>query len=150
MANPARRETVLFICTHNAGRSQMAEVLLRRMHGDRYETFSAGTDPKPLNPYVVRAMAETGIDLSAARSKSVGEFRGRTFDHVVTLCDTARKSCPSFPGGKNLVHRAFPNPSSFKGTDEQVLAGARRVRDAIRAWLEEIFGATGESEQENK
>jgi arsenate reductase len=140
MANPASRETVLFICTHNAGRSQMAEFLLRRLHGDRYETFSAGTDPKPVNPYVVRAMAETGIDISAARSKSLDAFRGMTFDHVVTLCDQARKQCPFFPGGKNLVHRAFPNPSSFKGTDEQVLAGARQVRDAIRAWLEEFFG----------
>ncbi len=133
------KETVLFICTHNAGRSQMAEALLRQMHGDRFETSSAGTDPKPVNPYVVRALAETGIDITAARSKSIEEFRGRTFDYVVTLCDGAKQMCPFFPGGKHFLHRAFPNPSSFQGTDEQVLAGARQVRDGIRAWLEKTF-----------
>ena len=135
-----RRETVLFICNHNAGRSQMAEALLRRLHGDRYDAFSAGTEPKPVNPYVVRSLSELGIDISKARSKSIEEFRGRTFDHVVTLCDRARETCPFFPGGKRLLHRVFPNPSSFKGTDEQVLAGVRGVRDGIRAWLGEAFG----------
>jgi len=141
MDNVSDKETVLFICTHNAGRSQMAEALLRQMHGDRFETSSAGTDPKPVNPYVVRALAETGIDISAARSKSIEEFRGRTFDNIVTLCDRARQDCPFFPGGKNFLHQAFPNPSSFQGTDEQVLAGARQVRDEIRAWLEKTFAA---------
>jgi arsenate reductase (thioredoxin) len=135
-----RRETVLFICNHNAGRSQMAEALLRRFHGDRYETFSAATDPKPVNPYVVRVLSEQGIDISTARSKSIEEFRGRTFDQVVTLCDRARDTCPFFPGGKRFLHRVFPNPSSFKGTDGEVLAGVRSVRDGIRAWLVEAFG----------
>jgi len=135
------KETVLFICSHNAGRSQMAEALLRQMHGDRFETFSAGTEPMPVNPYVVRALAETGLDISSAHSKSIEEFRGRTFDYVVTLCDRARQSCPFFPDGRNFLHQAFPNPSSFEGTDEQVLAGARQVRDGIRAWLEKTFAA---------
>jgi arsenate reductase len=137
------RETVLFICNHNAGRSQMAEALLRRFHGGRYKAFSAGTEPKPVNPYVVRSLEEIGIDISNARSKSVEEFRGRTFDHVVTLCDRARESCPAFPGGAHVLHRTFPNPSSFRGTDAQVLAGVGTVRDGIRAWLEETFGNRG-------
>ena len=134
------RETVLFICNHNAGRSQMAEALLGRFHGGRYEAFSAGTEPKPVNPYVVRSLAEIGIDISQARSKNIEEFWGRTFDFVVTLCDRARETCPFFPGGKRHLHRVFPNPSSFKGSDEEVLAGVRTVRDGIRAWLAEEFG----------
>jgi arsenate reductase len=140
MDGKGARETVLFICNHNAGRSQMAEALLRRFHGDRFEAFSAGTEPKPVNPYVVRSLAELGIDISSARSKSIEEFRGRTFDYVVTLCDRAKDSCPFFPGGKRFLHRAFPNPSSFLGTDEEVLAGVGSVRDGIRIWLVEVFG----------
>jgi arsenate reductase len=136
-----KRETVLFICNHNAGRSQMAEAILRRLHGDRFEPFSAGTEPLPVNPYVVRAMAETGVDISSARSKSVEEFKGREFDYVVTLCDRARQGCPFFPGGKNFIHQAFTNPSSFEGSDEEIMAGVRKVRDEMTEWLVKTFSA---------
>ena len=141
MSEVMKRETVLFICNHNAGRSQMAEAILRRLHPDRYEAFSAGTEPMPVNPHVVRAMAETGIDISSARSKSIEEFRGRTFDFVVTLCDKARQGCPFFPGGNNFIHQAFTNPSAFEGSDEQIMAGVRKVRDEIRDWIAKTFAA---------
>jgi len=134
-----KRETVLFICNHNAGRSQMAEALLRRMHGDRFEPFSAGTEPRPVNPYVVRVMAEQGIDISAARSKGIAEFKGREFDYVVTLCDRAKEGCPILPGGKNFLHQHFANPSSFEGAEEEILKGVRGVRDQLREWLEKTF-----------
>lgn len=130
---------VLFICTHNASRSQMAEGFLRVLKGDRYEAFSAGTEPRGVNPCAVRVMAEAGVDLSGHRSKSIDAFRGVSFDEVFTVCDSARESCPFFPGGARRGHRSFPDPSLLEGTEEEVLAGFRFVRDAIRAWIEEEF-----------
>ena len=126
---------VLFICTHNASRSQMAEGFLRAMTGDRYEVFSAGTEPRGVNPYTIRAMAEAGINLHGHRSKSVDEFRDVAFDEVVTVCDSAHESCPVFPGGGRKRHRSFPDPSLFEGTEEEILAGFRSVRDMIRDWV---------------
>ncbi len=126
---------VLFICTHNASRSQMAEGFLRAMKGDRYEVFSAGTEPRGVNPCTIRVMAEAGIDLHDHRSKSVDEFRDMAFDEVVTVCDSARESCPVFPGGGRKSHKSFPDPSLFKGTDEEILSGFRTVRDRIRDWI---------------
>lgn len=126
---------VLFICTHNASRSQMAEGFLRAMKGDRYEVFSAGTEPRGVNPCTIRVMAEAGIDLHDHRSKSVDEFRDMAFDEVVTVCDSARESCPVFPGGGRKSHKSFPDPSLFKGTDEEILSGFRTVRDSIRDWI---------------
>lgn len=126
---------VLFICTHNASRSQMAEGFLRAMKGDRYEVFSAGTEPRGVNPCTIRVMAEAGIDLHDHRSKSVDEFRDMAFDEVVTVCDSARESCPVFPGGGRKSHKSFPDPSLFKGTDEEIISGFRTVRDSIRDWI---------------
>ena len=126
---------VLFICTHNASRSQMAEGFLRALKGDRYEVFSAGTEPRGVNPYAIRAMAEAGIDLHGHRSRSVDEFRDMTFDEVITVCDSARESCPVFPDGGRKRHQSFPDPSLFKGTDEEILSGFRTVRDRIRDWI---------------
>jgi arsenate reductase len=129
---------VLFLCTHNSARSQMAEAFLDALYGDRYETQSAGVTPNGLNPYVVRAMAEIGIDISKNRSKSIEEFRGENFNYVVTVCDSARETCPFFPGEK-IIHKAFEDPSKFKGSEEEIMRGVRRVREEIKEWIKHTF-----------
>ncbi len=131
---------VLFLCTHNSARSQMAEALLNHLYGDRYRAYSAGTAPSGVNPYAVSVMAEIGIDISKNRSKSLDEFRGEEFDYVVTLCEGAKESCPFFEGGKVHLHRGFQDPSSVEGSEEAILEAFRRVRDEIRSWLIETFG----------
>jgi arsenate reductase len=133
------KKKVLFICTHNSARSQMAEGLLRTLYGDRYEAYSAGTEETAVNPYAIEAMRLAGIDISGHRSKTVQEFRGENFDLVVTVCDDARESCPFFPG-KKVIHKSFEDPSRAEGTDEQVLAVFERVRDEIRVWIEDTLG----------
>jgi len=131
---------VLFLCTHNSARSQIAEGFLKARYGDRYETFSAGTDPTSVNPLVVRVMREIGIDVSHQRSKDVRGFLGIQFDYVVTLCDHAREACPIFPGGARQIHHGFADPSGFSGSDEEILEAFRRVRDEIGSWIEGTFG----------
>lgn len=125
---------VLFLCTHNSSRSQMAEGLLWARAGDRYAVFSAGTQPRQVHPLAVRAMAELGIDIGEAaghRAKSLHEFDGQPMDLVVTVCDDAAEECPFFPGAMRQEHWSFPDPSAATGTDEERLAVFRRVRDAI-------------------
>ena len=119
------KKRVLFICTHNAARSQMAEGLLRALYGDRYEAFSAGTEPGRVSTGAIRAMAEIGIDISHHRSKSLTEFLDQEFDYVVTVCDHAKESCPYFPGGKKIIHQSFEDPSALTGTEEEIMAGFR-------------------------
>lgn len=131
-------QTVLFLCTHNSARSQMAEALLNRLCGDKFRAESAGITPKGINPHVKQAMMEIGVDLTVARSKSIVEFQGRAFDYVVTVCDQARETCPFFPGDKQ-IHRNFPDPASFTGTDEEILLKVRLVRDEIQHWIDKIF-----------
>jgi arsenate reductase len=131
--------SVLFLCTHNSARSQMAEGLLRALRGDRYEVHSAGTEPDGVNPYAVRVMAEIGMDIGNHRSKHVDEFRETAFDYVVTVCDNAKEACPFFPGAKKTIHKSFEDPSAFAGGTEDILAGFRRVRDQIRDWIEKKF-----------
>lgn len=133
------KKKVLFICTHNSARSQMAEGFLNALYGDRYEAYSAGIEPDRVNPYAVKVMTEIGIDISKQRSKSIEEFRGKNFDYVVTVCDQAKEACPFFPGGK-IFHKGFENPSEFKGTEDEILAKVRRVRDEIKDWIEKTFG----------
>ncbi len=133
------KRKVLFICTHNSARSQMAEGLLRTSHGDRYEAYSAGTQPTAVSPYAIRVMAEIGVDISHERSKSVDEFRGLEFDHVITLCDQARESCPVFLAGKQQLHQSFEDPAIVQGTEDQLLAAFRRSRDDIRQWIAQTF-----------
>lgn len=125
------KKKVLFICTHNSARSQMAEGFLNALYGDRYEGYSAGMETAKVNPYAVKVMAEIGIDISAHRSKSIEEFRGKSFDYVVTVCDHAKEACPFFPGEK-ILHRDFEDPSEFKGTTDEILEEVRRVRDEIK------------------
>lgn len=135
------KKKVLFLCTHNSARSQMAEGLLRAIYGDKYKSYSAGTEPSKVNPYVIRAMAEIGIDLAGHRSKSVNEFLNEEFDYIVTVCDNAKEACPYFRGGKKYLHESFKDPSSFTGSENEIMAGVRLVRDEIQAWIEKKFGA---------
>lgn len=134
------RKKVIFICTHNSARSQMAEGILKNLCGDRFEVYSAGTEPSRVNPYAIRAMEEIGIDISGQSSKALEKFRGMEFDYVITLCGGEGEACPAFPyGGGNRLHRGFPDPSRFRGKDEEILAGFRTVRDEIKTWLESEF-----------
>ena len=129
---------VLFICTHNSARSQMAEGFLNALHGNHYEGYSAGIKSTNVNPYVIKVMSEVGIDISKHRSKSIGEFYGKNFDYVVTVCDHAKEACPFFPGEK-IIHKSFEDPSRFNGTEDQILEQVRRVRDKIKDWEEKTF-----------
>jgi arsenate reductase len=116
----------------------MAEAFLNKLCGERFSAESAGVAPTALNPYVVKAMAEVGIDLSTHRSKNILEFQGSVFDYVVTVCDLARENCPFFPG-KIEINKSFPDPSTFKGTEEEILRKVRSERDEIINWLESTF-----------
>jgi arsenate reductase len=131
---------ILFVCTHNAGRSQMAEGYLRARYGDRYEALSAGTSASTVSPLAVRAMAEVGVDISAQRSKDLGEFLGEEMDVVVTVCDAAQAVCPMFPGAKRTMHVGFPDPAAATGTEEERLVVFRAVRDEITAWIDATLG----------
>ena len=132
-------EKVLFICTHNSARSQMAEAFLNAFYSDRYKGYSAGIGTTKVNPYVVKVMAEIGIDISMHRSKSIEEFYGEIFDYVVTVCDGAREVCPFFPGDK-VLHKSFEDPSEFVGTEDEILEEVRRIREEIIDWIEITFG----------
>lgn len=143
-AKPLR---VLFLCTHNSSRSQMAEGLLRARGGTRYEAFSAGTHPRVVHPLAIQAMAEIGINISPAagyHAKGMDEFVGQAFDLVVTVCDDAAEECPFFPGARRQEHWSFPDPSAASGTDEERLAVFRQVRDAIVARIDGFLKSTAE------
>ena len=137
------KKSVLFVCTHNSARSQMAEGLLRDRHGDRYEVYSAGTEKSHVRPLAIQAMREIGIDLSDHYSKTVAELDGHTFDYVVTVCDSAREACPYVPARKENLHRSFDDPSATEGTDEEQLTVFRPVRDEISEWIDETFASEG-------
>jgi len=126
---------VLFVCTGNSARSQIAEALLRDFGGPDFAVFSAGVEPKGVNPYTVRALDEVGIDWSNARSKSVTEYLGQRFDYVITVCDRARQTCPVFPGEHNSMHWGLEDPAEVEGTDEQKLEAFRRTRTEVAVRL---------------
>ena len=134
----AEKQRVLILCTGNSARSQMAEGLLRHVGGDRFEVFSAGVSPSRVRPEAVETMREAGIDISAQRSKSVEEFAGQAFDYVITVCDNAREQCPFFPARTRRVHWSFDDPAAVGGDAGARLAVFRRVRDEIRARLDEF------------
>jgi arsenate reductase len=136
------KKRVLILCTGNSARSQMAEGLLRHDAGERFDVESAGTKPGIVRPEAIAAMKELGIDISGHRSKSVEEFDGQQFDYVITVCDSARETCPVFFGAAKPMHHSFDDPPPMsQGTDEERMAIFRRVRDALRAYLGE-FGRT--------
>lgn len=132
-----KKRRVLFLCTHNAARSQMAEGLLRHLAGDRFEAYSAGTEATGVRRLAVRAMAEIGIDISRQRSKMLDRYVGQSFDAVITLCDEANEACPVFPGATERLHWSFADPSAGTGTEKERFAKYRAVRDGIRKRIEQ-------------
>jgi arsenate reductase (thioredoxin) len=136
------KSKVLFMCIHNSGRSQIAEAFLNNIGGDKFEAESAGLEPGNLNPLVIEAMKEVGIDISKNQTKNVFDFfkQGKHFEYVVTVCDEASgEKCPFFPGLVARIHWSFPDPSGFEGTYEEKMVNVRAVRDSIRKKIEEFI-----------
>lgn len=139
------KRRVLFLCVHNSARSQMAEGILRRLAGDRYDVRSAGSQPTSVHPLAVEVLAERGVDISGHRSRDVRELLGETFDVVITLCgDDAPGSCPFFPGAGQSRHVPFPDPAAAEGGEDEKRAAFRRVRDDLWHWIEGSFVEGGE------
>jgi len=144
---PSAPIRVLFVCTHNSVRSQIAEALLRRYGDADFEVDSAGTEATRVNPLAVQVLGELGIDWSQARSKVIGEFLDQQFDYVITVCDRARATCPVFPGSSNSLHWGLDDPSEVEGTEEEKLAAFRRtqvdVAARLRPFIEVALRAAG-------
>jgi len=140
---------ILFLCTGNSCRSQMAEGFTRALKGDWFEAYSAGVAPKAVDPRAVRAMAEAGIDISGQKSKDLQDLAVKDFDYVVTLCNQAKESCPVFPGKTKLVHRGFDDPPELAAgaaDEEEAMEHYRRVRDEIRAFVAAMPGVLEKGE----
>src|SRR5512147_1061118 len=131
---------IVFVCTANAARSQMAEGFLRARYGDRYDASSAGTRKSKVSTRAIAVMREIGIDISGHQSKSLAELSGQQFDLAVTLCDRAHDACPVVPGASRTLHRGFADPHLTPGNEDEILEGYRKVRDAIGEWIDETFG----------
>ncbi len=125
------KQKVLFLCTGNSCRSQMAEGLLRQLAGDRFQVVSAGTEPRSVNPLAIAAMREIGVDISGHRSKCVKELLGQHFTYVITVCDSAREHCPIFPGTVKRLHWPLQDPAAAVGSEAERMRVFRRVRDDI-------------------
>jgi arsenate reductase len=139
-----KKQKVLFVCVHNSARSQMAEAWLNTLHGDRFEAQSAGIEPGTLNPLVVQAMEEEGIDISKNRTKSVFDVlkSGELFSWVITVCDEANaERCPVFPGMTKRLHWSFRDPASLSGSLEEKMTAVRKIRDDIKAAIKQ-WGAS--------
>jgi len=126
---------VLFLCTANSARSQIAEGLLRFLGKEDFEAYSAGSEPRSLNPLTVQVMEEIGIDISGQRAKHLNEFLDQQFDYVITVCDQANENCPTFPGDPNRIHWSYPDPVAAEGGEEAQLKAFRKVRDELRERL---------------
>jgi arsenate reductase len=133
------KKKVLFLCTYNSARSQIAEGLLDTYFRYKYESFSAGIKPTSINPYAVEVMKEIGIDISNHYSKSINEFKDKKFDYVVTVCNNAKESCPFFPG-KKIIHKGFDDPTKIVGDIEEILNYFKKIRDEIKDWIFKNFG----------
>jgi arsenate reductase len=135
---------VLFLCSGNSARSQMAEALLRKKAGDQFEVYSAGLEPAGLNPYTVRVLEEIGLDTTNLRSKSLNSFIGKMhFGYLITVCSRAEEKCPIFPGMGMRLHWPFDDPAAFKGSEEETMAVFRGVRDQIDARIDEWLQSQG-------
>ena len=132
-----KKKKILFICTGNSARSQMAEGLVNYFYNDKFKAFSGGTKPSKVNPYAIIVMGELGIDIANQRSKHFSEFYGTEIDIAMTVCDNAKKVCPVFPGAKKNIHNTFIDPAEAKGTEEEILTIFRNVRDQIHNWIKE-------------
>jgi len=133
------KKRVLFLCTANSARSQMAEGIANHFLGDQVEAFSAGTQATRVNPAAIEAMREMGVDISRHRSKNISEFDGQNFDYVITLCGDANETCPLYIGGTIKTHIGFDDPAKATGSKEDILREFRRVRDEIKEKLTEYF-----------
>src|SRR5208283_2818324 len=127
---------ILFLCTGNSARSQMAEGFMRDAAGDRFEVASAGTKPSTVRPEAIAVMGEIGIDIAGHRSKSVDQFTGQEFTYVITVCDNANAACPIFPGATKRLHWPFEDPAAVQGSDEERKVAFRRIRDQIKNRIE--------------
>ena len=144
------KKKILFLCTHNSARSQMAEGLLRAIYGDRYEAYSAGVETTTVNPNAIVVMKEIGIDISSQHSKPLQEFQDTIFDLAATVCDRAKVACPicstnlelpnQFPKAREVIHETFEDPAAAVGSEEEKLKVFRRVRDEIKDWISQTFG----------
>jgi arsenate reductase (thioredoxin) len=141
------RRRVLFLCTHNSARSQMAEGLLRYLAGGRFEVTSAGTEATRVRPQAIEVMGEMGIDISGQESKTLESYLGEPFDYVITVCDDANEVCPVFPGAKSRLHWSFRDPSQATGGEEERLEVFRRVRDELRERIERELVKEKEGEE---
>ena len=144
---PSSKPKVLFLCTGNSARSQMAEGYLRHVAGDFFEPLSAGIEPKGLNPLAVEAMSEIGIDISHQKSKAVVSFLGQSIPYIVTVCDDARERCPIFPRTYKFLHWSFDDPAAAQGTREEKLAVFRRVRDEIAKKIDQELVSIAEKQR---
>jgi arsenate reductase (thioredoxin) len=131
-AETSGRARVLFLCTHNSARSQMAEGLLRLLAGDRFEAMSAGTEATRVRPLAIRAMEEIGVDISGQESKTLDRYVEEPFEYVITVCDDANEACPFFPGAANRLRWSFEDPAKAEGSEEERLEVFRSVRDRIK------------------
>ncbi len=131
------KKKILFICTHNSARSQIAEGLINALYNDKFEAFSAGTVISLVRPEAIKVMQEIGIDISQHYSKHFKELYGIDFDLVITVCDNAKKVCPVFPGAKKMIHKSFRDPSLVIGTKEEKLKVFREIRNQIQSWIKE-------------
>ncbi len=144
MSSDPRKKRVLFLCTGNSCRSQMAQGLLHEMAGDRYEAWSAGTHPQGINPTAVRSMREVGIDISGHSSDHVDDYVGRAVDVAITVCDHAAENCPVFPEATRRIHWNFDDPATAIGDEDERMPVFRRVRDEIRVALQGWLAATSD------
>jgi arsenate reductase (thioredoxin) len=136
------KKKILFLCTGNSCRSQMAEAWIRRLRNDDYEAYSAGITPKGIDPRAVKAMAEAGVDISSQKSKDIDSLGDTEFDYVITLCDNARESCPYYPAKTKLIHQGFDDPpilAQDAKSDEEAMKHYRRVRDEIKDYILKFF-----------
>jgi arsenate reductase len=143
MTDQQQKTKVLFLCTGNSARSQMAEAWLRQLAGDRFTVFSAGLEPHGVNPFTIQVMEETGYDMSEHRSKHLDEFIGKIdFDYLITVCGNADERCPVFPGMGTRIHWPFEDPAAYQGTDEEKLAFFQNIRDQVKTkiqdWLKQL------------
>ncbi len=139
MSPDANLKRVLFICKNNSGRSQMAEAILRHLYGENFEVYSAGSDPRPINPHTIEVLDEIGIDASPQESKSLQIFQGQEFDVVVSLCGDEDEACPVFLTGKKYIHQGFKDPAGIKGDKKNQIKIFREIRDEIYRWIEDEF-----------
>ncbi len=149
----SEKTNILFLCTGNSCRSQMAEAWTNYLRGDQFMAYSAGVEPKEIDPRAVKAMAEAGVDISAQSSKDIDSLGDMEFDYVVTLCDNAKESCPFFPARTRLIHKGFDDPPKLAlDTDdvEEAMSHYRRVRDEIKAFVEELPEALAGGQEEER